>query len=403
MSRFVRFGAFAAAILISAASFADAAPKQFFRAHQAKSAKPSKAPDVQSGALPIQFNVDEMLGLRHGEEIQLALPNAVARTVVFERSQSHGGGVHSWVGHFKERGKNNRVILTTGPAGSYGVIDTPDGTYRIIPGGEHDWLVDMTQEQLYIPIKPFVDDSRMPPPSLKPSVLGEPTVQYAFAPGVPGSEKSHAATAVIDLMVVATQGLANKLGANLMTSLYFLVTRANTAYHDSGVAITLRLVKVSVVSYSDTTDDGDALDDITPNGVASAFANVETERAAAGADLVALLRDGSNFGGHGVAWVGTPPINPLILYSVTTGCVAGCESVFIHEVGHNMGNKHDRYTDAFQRGVVPSGPHFHTATGMPSAIPTRTRARRTSGCHLPPGPARASRNAPRITPTTSAT
>src|SRR6185369_12677833 len=27
-----------------------------------------------------------------------------------------------------------------------------------------------------------------------------------------------------------------------------------------------------------------------------------------------------------------------------------CESVFIHEVGHNMGNKHDRYTNAFQTG-----------------------------------------------------
>lgn len=52
------------------------------------------------------------------------------------------------------------------------------------------------------------------------------------------------------------------------------------------------------------------------------------------------------------------------MYSVTTGCVVGCNSVFIHELGHNMGNAHDRATDAAQgNGVVDGGVfRIHSAT-----------------------------------------
>jgi hypothetical protein len=67
------------------------------------------------------------------------------------------------------------------------------------------------------------------------------------------------------------------------------------------------------------------------------------------------MRDGSNFGGHGVAWVEGSIANPLYMYSVVTGCLASCESVWIHEVGHNMGNHHDRYTAAWQNSGLPSG------------------------------------------------
>jgi hypothetical protein len=52
----------------------------------------------------------------------------------------------------------------------------------------------------------------------------------------------------------------------------------------------------------------------------------------------------------------TAPQNmPTYMYSVITGCVLGCESVFIHELGHNMGNKHDRNTVVWQAWSSPQG------------------------------------------------
>jgi hypothetical protein len=178
---------------------------------------------------------------------------------------------------------------------------------------------------------------------------------------------------VIDLMIVYTKGLAQSLGTNLMTRLNFLVTRANTSYADSEVAITLRLVQATMVDYSDLTTDNDALYAATPGCPASCgapfdpvtFGAIEGIRAAAGADLVSVLRNGSAFGGSGLAWVGSTSPNPLYSYSVITGCTAGCESVFIHELGHNMGNKHDRATTAWQAGGVasPTGGAFSYSFG----------------------------------------
>jgi hypothetical protein len=44
------------------------------------------------------------------------------------------------------------------------------------------------------------------------------------------------------------------------------------------------------------------------------------------------------------------------MYSVASGCMAACEWVLIHELGHNMGNMHDRATVAWEEGGVPTPP-----------------------------------------------
>jgi hypothetical protein len=275
---------------------------------------------------------------------------------VLDLSQAHGGGISSWVGRVKGADASNRVIVTSGPGGSFGVIDTPDGSYRIIPGDGHDWLVDMTQEQLYLPMIDLGNDAVMPPPHAKsaPVDLGKAAFEIAvFGENTASvSKAAPSPQAVIDILFVVTKGLADRLGGNLVTRLNFLVTRANTSYADSEVAITLRLAGYTVVDYSDNTTSGEALNAITPvsGGGTGVFSGVESLRAQLGADMVALLRNGSDFGGNGVAWVGSSSPDPRYMYSVTTGCVAGCESVFIHEVGHNMGNMHDRATVSWQDG-----------------------------------------------------
>ena len=337
---------------------------QFFRPLSptlAAAAKSTNAPGVRTRALPVALNAGELLELGYLGEIELTLPSGVTHTAVRELIQDHGNGVSSWVGYLKGLGNRARVIVTTGPAGSYGVIDSPEGSFRLLPGGEHDWLVDMTKEQLYLPIPRLGNDAFEPPAHAK-SAPFDP-YRAAFEIAVPGrnsvglGKATPTPQAVIDLMFVVTQGLSNKLGATLATRLAFLVTRANTSYADSEIAVTVRHVNTTVVNYTDDNDDGSALDAITPQSSgfdSAAFGNIETIRNSVGADLVAMLRNGDDFGGSGVAWLGSSSPSASFMYSVTTGCLKACESVFIHELGHNMGNAHDRSTVAWQAGGTSS-------------------------------------------------
>jgi hypothetical protein len=88
---------------------------------------------VASEALAIRFNREEMLASGPGEVVRLALPAGVPTTSCSSARRIHGGGIFSWVGYLRERGKNNRVIVTSGPNGAYGVIDAPEGEFRIVP------------------------------------------------------------------------------------------------------------------------------------------------------------------------------------------------------------------------------------------------------------------------------
>ncbi len=323
------------------------------------------APKVAVPGIPVEFNAREMLALRHGDEVQLTLPNGVTHDYIFELAQRHGGDVASWVGRHKELGKEHRVIITNGPGGSYGILSTPGREYRLVPGGARDYLVDMTEEQARLPAIDLGTDFLFPPPRPKglrdeePVNLPETTIAIPGVNTVGIGKVTPSPQHIVDLMIVYTNGLAANLGPNLATRLNFLVTRANTAYADSEVAITLRLVNTTMVTYSDATSDLAALNAISPlsgSFNAGTFGSIESIRNSAGADLVALLRNGSNFGGSGIAWVGSSAPSAPYMYSVTTGCVAGCESVFIHEVGHNMGNMHDRHTASWQEGGTPTPP-----------------------------------------------
>ena len=384
----------AIAMGVPATSFAAApliSPLVSAKSAEAESKALRSAFNIKSKPSPVALSRATVNSLKQDDEHELVFPNATRHVVVFDRIEDHGGGIRSSVGYVKSHGKDYRVIITTGPGGTFGSIRTPETLYRIVPGLDgQDLLVDMTEEQKLIPYIDLGNDVRRapPPPNLATKNGAEKEVATRLDANA-GSPIVALATpipqATIDLMVVYTNGLAARLGSGLMTRLYNLVTAANTAYVDSEVAITLRLVNATMANYNDTGADGTALDAITPNGgLDAAFTNIETIRTNVGADMVALLRTGSDFGGHGIAWLTTfATPNAGFMYSVTTGCVAGCDSVFIHELGHNMGNAHDKATAAYQWGGDPSPPagaypysfgHFFCASGLLTCNP-----------NLPPG------------------
>ena len=359
---------------------------------------------AQIRGTPVQFNAAAMQNVRSGGEVDFTLPSAARYTIVFELAQSHGGDITSWTGYLKDYGKRYRALITAGPEGTFARIETPSGEYRLVPGAEHDFLLDMEAAKPFLPVINLGDDGLVPPVEARarePKSRGEPSIFTAIS-GVNTVGLSALAPSppvVVDLMFVVATGLANRLGGNLMTRLHSLIANANDTYARSEVAITLRLVHVTVVDYPDSGSDGAALNDITPinggGGGGGVFSNVEALRSTYGADVVAFLRNGQDFGGSGVAWVPVPPTSDL-MYSVTTGCVLGCELVFIHEVGHNMGNKHDRDTASWQAGGTTSPPiglfnysfgYRYCSSGEPTCNPALPNGPLPACTTAGPGPA----------------
>jgi hypothetical protein len=339
----------------------------------AKSALVATPKGIKSAASAVEFDADTLHALAVGTEVSLALPSGKQYLIVKESQTTHEDGSTTWVGYFKDVGKQYKVIATTGPNGTYANINAPDEEWLVSPSGYagFDFLVNATRESELNPIPADKNDVRYSPefdvdgkpgraltestapvgaqpinPLLKQAMQNAKRIQAAF----PQAKAAPTPTATIDVLVVVTRGFANFHGANMMARINQLFANANAAYNTSEVAIQANRVGAVIVrDYSDTVPDkGGALDAVTNN--VGVFADIESIRNSVGADLVALLR---NVNEGGVAWLGA--INGMgtanetwgntrSMYSVTGICNFGtqCDAVFIHELGHNMGLQHNR-------------------------------------------------------------
>ena len=82
--------------------------------------------DIKSKATAVMLNRQAMAKLKVSDELEISLPNATRYTVVFDRTENHGGEMRSSVGYLKDFGKDFRVILTSGSGGTFGSIRTPE-------------------------------------------------------------------------------------------------------------------------------------------------------------------------------------------------------------------------------------------------------------------------------------
>ncbi|MCQ8130403.1 reprolysin-like metallopeptidase [Methylomonas rivi] len=156
---------------------------------------------------------------------------------------------------------------------------------------------------------------------------------------------------VVDLMVLYTT--VNQTASYAKQRIQYLVDVSNQAYKDSGINMSLRLVHARSTHYVENNANSQALTDLASD--AGAFAGTAALRNQYGADLVVLFRPlyaqtagscgtayvGFANGGNANANLGFGTIGDGYSKDAKSNYYCGTNT-FTHEIGHNLGNVHDR-------------------------------------------------------------
>lgn len=199
------------------------------------------------------------------------------------------------------------------------------------------------------------DDSMVRPPRLVDS--------SQHAPPPLAVDALHDDGSTIDVLIAYTPAARIAAGglAALTSEITLAVSEANGAYANSGVIQRLRLVSTIEVNYTVSAKLLDDLYRITENtdGVMNP---VFTRRNQVGADIVSVWVDSPDATSCGWAWI-MDNVRASFEDSAINVLPWECATVnytFAHELGHNMGLRHDLFVDnAAEQGATPSYPYAH--------------------------------------------
>ena len=261
----------------------------------------------------------------------------------FRRSDENPGGM-VWVGSV-EGVPQSTVTLAYGGGVLSGTVVIANRIFQIRPvnGGS------TPAASLHVVTE--LDQSALPREAepIEVRLTPEQIAAAADAPAGDGPEQ-------IDLMVLYTPLAANHAGGQAgITNLINLgVSDTNTAFANSGVGTSVRLVHAAQIAYVEPANFATTLTELQA-GV-GAFSGVAALRNQFGADMVKLLVHPPTASACGIGFLMAQVSNAFApaAYTVTdTLCVP--QFTFAHELGHNMGARHDWYVDA---GTTPF-PYAH--------------------------------------------
>lgn len=335
-------------------------------------AKPQSMMQGAQKAWPIKFSQQAAMSAVFQGGMWLPNPEGGQIYVKYQRHILHANGTWTWIGTVATAHGDQSVVLTFGKDVMFGSIPQVSGWPLQITtsAGQTEIIATdgatLTRSPAWLQVH-SQPDFLVPPPPKTPQARAAAAAQRANPPPA----ASAAAPVTITVMVAYTPGLVTVYGSQsaAVARIQYLVDWTNQAYVNSNVYQTLDLVNTVEVNYTDTNSDAVALNDLTGvdssgNAVTPApalYSQVAPLREQYGADLVALVRpfdQAAAAGGEcGIGWLngqGQAAMSPAYGYSVvsdkadssvTNGqfCLTG---TFAHELGHNMGNAHDRATSS---------------------------------------------------------
>ncbi len=339
-------------VLLLAASIAQAQTEILLPRSVAATGSGGSQASLPLGTSPVAVNAAGLFAMPTHAQAALSLPGKASIAVVHDRVETHPSGNQTWIGYLRDFGTDYRVVITTGADGSSGRIALPGNEYWVTSNAGQTWLVDRQSSGLK-QAPNLTNDGIVPPPQALQIAQSEVASQMPVTgEALPGPMST------VDVMVVYTPSLVEQLGSGLQTRLDQLIAISNQAYLDSEVAIKLRLVHTAQVAYSDSTDMDTALFDLSIGAPGSFAADVAGLRNTYGADLVVLMRaysyvvQGRTCGiaftlGIGESnLTGTGTLGYSVVSNGSSSGIFCGELTFVHEIGHNMGNMHDRRTTA---------------------------------------------------------
>lgn len=276
------------------------------------------------------------------DDLELELFPDLTVKAVFDRFDTIGGS-GTWVGHVDEVPMSS-VTLAYRDGLLTANINTRDAIYQILPAPEQ---VSGSDGERPVHIVSEIDPASLPSGV---DALEPPPDRQADSAYVP--ENLADAGDVIDLMVVYTTAAMNQAGgpAGMANMIALGVSDTNSAYANSGIHQRVRLVHTELVPYSDAPGVIPSLTNLTFGS--GGLSGIAALRDAHRADLVSLvIRREPTDPACGVAWLSAlPGLGSNWGFSVLGGpeCFSPAVYVLPHELGHNMGARHDWYVDAEQ-------------------------------------------------------
>jgi hypothetical protein len=276
------------------------------------------------------------------QTLLLNLFDNVSFAAVLDRIDAVPGG-HAWVGHIPGI-ELSTVTLATVDGIMAGSIVMPNAVYavRYVGGGAHE----VAQ----------VDQTRFPP-EREPIPVSAP--ERAGLAAAARYTTSGDGAPIIDVMVLYTPAAAAAVGGDtaMAATINLGISETNTSFVNSDIAQRLRLIHSQAITYTEhddlaadlynlSNDDGYTTISTPLGNAAASLRNTYS------ADLVMLVTAPPSPDNCGIAWLMSSVSSGFEQYAfsvVEQSCISP-SYVFAHELGHNMGARHDWYVD---NGTTP--------------------------------------------------
>jgi len=282
-----------------------------------------------TGVYQIQFN-RQASSVEVGRVMNAALPdnNTIAITVAKKEHLDNGDVQIS--GSYANDGW---MIMTIGKDSAYANFSNTEHSFSLNDDPRTtSFLIDNRTSNAYQ--VDLQDDFIIPPHILKngrsPNLLGDRVSQA-------NTNRESCKNSFIGFMALYSPEFGNGF-ANPVTRINQMLGFTNAAYKRSGIKIELKLVHARQVGFENKESTGNLLNLVTAGR--EVFSNVPSLRTTYGADLVAVLPFSSGGLVRGRGWINGDSRN--YGYSVSQFAIWGSDSVFAHEIGHNMGSGHER-------------------------------------------------------------
>ena len=250
------------------------------------------------------------------------------------------------IGQIQESKESQAVMIVGGGQLAVDIFMVPE-IYQVRSVGDGIYTVAQIDQSVY--------PEELPPVEVTLEMMtNQPDNQYA--PQVTLDDGSQ-----IDVLVVYTAAARNAAGG--VTAIQNLITSArdvtNVSYNNSAVTPRLNLVGMSEVTYVESGDMGLDLDRLRLS--ADGFMDsVHTLRDLYKADLVSLIVESGQYCGIAYQMQVVDTSFASWAFSVVQRTCAVGNLSFAHELGHNMGARHDWYVDTGTNPYTYSHGHVNT-------------------------------------------